>query len=326
MQRLGFSDKNSTQLIIASNVSPKPLNTIEKDELESTAAIVIRGWDKQSPDSNLATMSILKLQQLGLTSVQLSTFQASAAAPEQLRDKVVVVVQDEAWMSLMHLEPDQFSTFHATLAYASKVIWLSETSSSPCALGEVEPSGLVFGLARTLRRETPALAFMTLAVDPASERDLLNSHLERAFLNFLQGVSDGTYERELVQMSGLLHIPRVYECRELSQAVHDYSADWVNRSQRFGELDLKLKVRQPGLLDTLYFEQASAPEPLSPEEIEVEVKAMGINFRDFLIALGRLDQDQMGTDCAGIVRQSGSKCLLKPGESFVSRWLHCARN
>lgn len=228
-------------------------------------------------------------------------------------------------MSLIHLEPDQFSTFHATLTNASQVIWLSETSSSPCAMGEVAPSGLVFGLARTLRQENRGLAFMTLAVDPTAERTVLDSHLERAFINFLQGVSSGTYERELLQVKGLLHIPRVYECRELNQAAHDYSADWLNRSQRFGEQDLKLNVRQPGLLDTLYFEQAPEPGPLDPEEIEVDVKAMGINFRDFLIALGRLDQDKMGTECAGVVRQSGSKCHLRPGAFVESENFLCTR-
>lgn len=315
VHRLMICDTHSTQLIISPAMSPYLLDPIGNEKFEVKAAIVITGWDEPSPDSKLATMSILKLQEIGLTDVQLSSFHAAAATPGQLRNKVVLIVQDDAWMSLVHLEPERFSTLHATLTNTSQVIWLSETSSSPCALGEVAPSGLVFGLARTLRQENHGLTFMTLAVDPTSEANLLGSHLESAFLDFFQGESSDTYERELLQVNGLLHIPRVYECRELNQTVHDYSADWLNRSQRFGEQDLKLSVRQPGLLDTLYFEQAPAPEPLDPQEIEVDVKAMGINFRDFLIALGRLDQDKMGTECAGIVRQSGSKCLLRPGAS-----------
>lgn len=218
-------------------------------------------------------------------------------------------------MSLINLDPDQFSSFHETLANASQVIWLSATSSSPCGLGEIDPSGLVFGLARTLRRENPSLAFTTLSVDPTSDITLLSSHLEMTFLNFLQGVAHGTYERELLQVEGLLQVPRVYECRELNQAVDDYSADWVIRSRCFGEQDLRLCVRKPGLLDTLHFEQPPSRGPLGPEEIEVEVKAMGINFRDFLLSLGQLHQGQLGTECAGIVRESGIKCHLKPGVS-----------
>jgi hypothetical protein len=317
VHRLGISNTASTtQLIISPAVSPYSLESMDADLFKDTATVVISGWDEPSPDSKLAKASILKLQEIGLTNVKLTSFRVSAAAPETIRGKIVVVVQDDAWMSLMNLDPDQFSSFHDTLANASQVIWLSATSSSPCGLGEVHPSGLVGGLARTLRRENPSLSFMTLAVDPTSDVHLLSNHLEIAFLNFLQGVADGTYERDLFQVEGLLQIPRVSECRELNQAVHDYSADWVVRSRHFGEQDLKLCVRQPGLLDTLYFEQPPARGPLGPEEIEVDVKAMGINFRDFLLALGQLHQGQLGTECAGIVRESGSRCHLKPGVSI----------
>lgn len=290
---------------------------MDGDAFKDMAAVVISGWDEPFPDSRLARTSILKLQEIGLANFQLTSFQASAAAPEKLRDKVIVVIQDDLWMSMMNLTPNQFSSFHETLANAGQVIWLSATSSSPCGPGEVDPSGLVFGLGRTLRRENPKLAFMTLSVDPTSDMDLLSSHLKIAFLNFLQGATHGTYERELFQVRGVLQIPRVYECRELNQVVHDYSADWVIRSRCFAAQDLKLSVPQPGLLDSLYFEQLPAPGALGPEEIEVDVKAMGLNFRDFLLSLGQLDQGQLGTECAGIVRESGSRCHLKPGASIV---------
>lgn len=317
VHRLRTTDTSSTgQLIIASTVCPKSLKSSYGTEFESVQALIIRGWNEASPDSDLTRMTMLKLKNMGVDSLELTSFQACAAAPEQIRHKVLVVVQDDDWMSLTNLAPDQFSAFHATLANASQVIWLSATSSSPFnLLGEVNPSGVVFGLARTLRREYHGLAFMTLSVDPTSEKGVLDTHLEIAFLNFFQGMTNGTYEREILQKDGLLQIPRVYECRDLDQAVHDYSAERVNRRLRFGDRDLKLRVQQLGLLDTLYFEEASARGPLGPEEVEVEVKAIGINFRDFLISLGRLDHGQMGTECAGIIRDSGPQCYLKPGTS-----------
>lgn len=53
---------------------------------------------------------------------------------------------------------------------------------------------------------------------------------------------------------------------------------------------------------------------MAADEIEVEVKACGVNFRDILIALGRYNDKILGSECAGIVREVGSGVCLKPGD------------
>lgn len=99
--------------------------------------------------------------------------------------------------------------------------------------------------------------------------------------------------------------------------VHDFTSPWVERHERFGQQNLKLKVRRPGLLDTIYFQEVPEVGPLAPNDVEIEMKAVGVNFRDCLIALGRVDQDILGTECAGVVRHAGSACQLKPGDRVM---------
>lgn len=69
------------------------------------------------------------------------------------------------------------------------------------------------------------------------------------------------------------------------------------------------------MLDTLGFVgDSNGLRPLAPDEIEVEVKACGVNFRDILIALERYSDTALGSECAGIVRNAGAEVNLQPGD------------
>ena len=77
---------------------------------------------------------------------------------------------------------------------------------------------------------------------------------------------------------------------------------------------LTLGSRHPGGLDSLGWE-VGAPRPVGPGQVEVEVHAAGLNFRDMMWAMGLLPEEALidgfagptfGLECAGIVRSIGS--------------------
>ncbi|KAI0025053.1 hypothetical protein F4780DRAFT_768373 [Xylariomycetidae sp. FL0641] len=81
---------------------------------------------------------------------------------------------------------------------------------------------------------------------------------------------------------------------------------------------MQLAIHMPGFLDTLEFVETahSSVDPTWPDlEVEVEVKAWGLSFRDVLLALGRLEGD-FGFDFAGVVTRATSACSpgLRPGD------------
>ncbi|CAG8974817.1 hypothetical protein HYALB_00000431 [Hymenoscyphus albidus] len=55
------------------------------------------------------------------------------------------------------------------------------------------------------------------------------------------------------------------------------------------------------------------------DEVEIAVKAVGVNFRDILIALGQLPEHTLGSECAGIVTRVGDavKGQFKIGDRVV---------
>lgn len=76
---------------------------------------------------------------------------------------------------------------------------------------------------------------------------------------------------------------------------------------------IRLDVRQPGLLDTLCWQPAAERQP-GAGEIAIETRAVGLNFRDVMWAMGLLPEEALldgfagptlGLECAGIVRAVG---------------------
>lgn len=89
------------------------------------------------------------------------------------------------------------------------------------------------------------------------------------------------------------------------------------------ERALSLTIESLELLNTVHFvDDDDAAKPLGTHELKlkvkaVEVKAMGVNFKDAMIALGQLPGKSLGQDCAGIVTQvddSVDPAQLKPGD------------
>ena len=71
---------------------------------------------------------------------------------------------------------------------------------------------------------------------------------------------------------------------------------------------LALQVETAGRLDSLQFGDDTQYEtPLSADGVEIEVKGVGLNFKDVMIAMGQLEELALGLDCSGIVSRVGSE-------------------
>ena len=76
---------------------------------------------------------------------------------------------------------------------------------------------------------------------------------------------------------------------------------------------LSLSTSHPGGIEALGWEYRTAA-PVGPGQVEIEVHAAGLNFRDIMWAMGLLPEEALsdgfagptfGLECAGIVRSLG---------------------
>lgn len=82
---------------------------------------------------------------------------------------------------------------------------------------------------------------------------------------------------------------------------------------------IKLTTTVPGLLEKLeWVTDETYYEPLSETEVEIEIKAVGLNFRDLMIAMGEHTAYSMGSEAAGVITRVGSKVVdFAPGDRVV---------
>lgn len=89
------------------------------------------------------------------------------------------------------------------------------------------------------------------------------------------------------------------------------------------ERPIRLTIGQVGLVDSLVWEDD--PEvldgELAPGDLEIEVWASALNFRDVAATMGIIDDYRLGDECAGVVLRTGkdvSPSDFKPGDRVVA--------
>lgn len=210
--------------------------------------------------------------------------------------KHVIILQTGA-RSLRDLTWEDFESIKKTLLSASHVLWVYRLDNPDAQM--------IVGLTRSLRSEALAKV-ATLGID--------FEDLEKPTVPILATVSalwptDGanpSKDFEFRSKSSELFVPRVVEDNAANSFVHNETHDMMIAPQPFGQHDrrFKLKIGSTGSLDTLYFVDDNAG-PLADDEMEIEVKATGLNFKDIVVTMGQLAQPYIGIECSGVVSSVG---------------------
>ncbi|KAM0333322.1 hypothetical protein ACHAQA_001983 [Verticillium albo-atrum] len=136
-----------------------------------------------------------------------------------------------------------------------------------------------------------------------------NTSSENAAKSILHMLDSTIGDDEFSERNGIISIPRIEADDSRNRRLRN-GPDREPRLEPFGERrPLKLTFGKVGLLDTLHFveDEEIIDTELAADEIEIEVKASAINFRDLAASLGIIDDYKLGDECAGIVIRVGSE-------------------
>lgn len=78
-----------------------------------------------------------------------------------------------------------------------------------------------------------------------------------------------------------------------------------------------LHIQSPGSYDSLQLVKYAPTEILGFGELEIKVESTSVNFLDCLTALGQIDDNSVGCECAGIVPRVGIDAGFVPGDRVV---------
>ncbi|KAM5465923.1 Type I Iterative PKS [Microsporum audouinii] len=216
------------------------------------------------------------------------------------REKVIVFVAEIAVPFLRQMNEQDFTALKAMLTQSKHVAWLSRGADIN---SDIPDQALHTGMLRTCRTEDSSKRYISIDLDPAEEPWAMSSIsaigrvLQAIFMRSLP-------DSEFAVRDGALLVPRVQFDSEASKAVAPSTDAELQPFYQLGR-DFRLFIETPGLLDSLVFkDDPEAQDPLPEGYVEIEPRAFGLNFRDVMVAMGQMEEPQMGFECAGIVKRA----------------------
>ncbi|KAL7629709.1 hypothetical protein AAE478_001232 [Parahypoxylon ruwenzoriense] len=283
----------------------------DKDEYQKNVAFSCMMGAFKDPDY---TPNILSISQLD--------------EAEILPTDYVVFLADVGKPLLADVSEATFGGIQRMVQRAENVLWVTSSGVLEHS-GRVAASpysGLKDGFLRTLRSEFASKRIVSLSIESEVQSAPRGIHDYVAQV-FQSGFGPASQEVEYVVRDGMVCTGRLIEESSLNEMLDSLTTPRAKTAPWLPGPPLKMGIGSAGSLETLRFvEDHDAATELGPTDVEIETKAWGVNFREVFIALGRIEEDDFGTDCAGVVTRVGSRCtLVRPGDRVCMFVLGCFR-
>ncbi|MGC1781772.1 MAG: SDR family NAD(P)-dependent oxidoreductase, partial [Acidobacteriaceae bacterium] len=184
-------------------------------------------------------------------------------------------------------------------------LWIVTRGAQGPAMANVAESAL-WGFGRAVAAEHPEMRVVRIDLDPADGGEALLRALPMAII-----------EEELVLRGTEMCAPRLRPVQLRTEK--------TDRLPEQHESNLRLELVRPGTLEGIEAVSSRRTTP-GPGEVEIQVAAAGLNFRDVLSALGMYPgkNGALGGECAGTVVAVGAGVeSLRPGDEVVALGQGC---
>ncbi|KAI1488341.1 polyketide synthase [Biscogniauxia mediterranea] len=224
---------------------------------------------------------------------------------EELKDATCVLLVELENPVLEHMSEELMSTLKRIMKHSKALVWLTR---------DAPDHQLVTGLARVIRAEKPGFKFITMSFDHFDGAKVI---AEQSW-NVLRDIHDIT-DNSFRVVNGLIQIPRIVEETQIGSHVKAQLGQLDTIEARLDEdpeRGLSLQIGTIAQLDTLRFEDDPLYEtPLKDHEVEFNVMACGVSYRDVGLVLGQLDDDVvLGVEASGVVTRVGPAAGFKIGD------------
>ncbi|KAJ5724992.1 polyketide synthase [Penicillium malachiteum] len=233
--------------------------------------------------------------------------------PSDLAEFNCIVLLEHDKPILPNATGEVFDAVQRLLLTSKQVLWITKGGAMDTPIPE---ANMIVGLARSIRAEQPGSLISTL--DLSSDLKLVAKWIVDILQIQLASPALSLHSRdyEFVERDKSIMISRLGELKSVNSMVVSHSGTQpVTIPFTSSRCPLKLQIKVPGLLDSLQFtEDEETSQPLPDDEVEVEVKATGLNFRDAMVAMGKFP-GTFGAECSGRVTRIGQKVTkFKPGD------------
>ncbi|RYP24614.1 hypothetical protein DL765_000440 [Monosporascus sp. GIB2] len=266
--------------------------------------LVVLRLDTTTP--KLAPSLQATLETSGWTITQRST----QLSPSDHTTRTVILVLDELSKPLLtRIDGPQWDTLKALISSGIPLLWVTKGAQHDRV---TDPDrAMVHGLFRVARREDPTARLTVL--DVQSGTSLATAWAVDQVLRLLRH-GGGAAEAEYVERDGVLHTQRVVpdEVVNAFKRAELEGTEPVVKGLHETDVQVHIHAERVGTLDLAWCEEELAEPELEAGVVEVEVKTVGVNFKDVATTMGIVPENEftIGCECAGLVRRLGPDSVL----------------
>lgn len=226
---------------------------------------------------------------------------------------------------LTSLTAPQFAAVQKIITSVQGILWVVRGAFS----GSDNPdANMVTGMSRSIRSET-LLRFATLDLGSSprlSDGDSCDAVL-RVFKAAFGCAATANSELEFMERGGEFFTPRIVDDPCMNDFVHRQTKEGVLEPTVFRQngRPLRMELGTTGVLESLHFtDDETRAADLEADEIEIEVKAVGMSQRDLLALHGKLPVEEFGHEASGVVTSVGSAVAnLQVGDRVAALTTNC---
>lgn len=306
------SPKDQFYSLMVSTAAP----TQVKDKLNDILVI-----EPSSKSAGLADFQHAFHGALDAISIPVSTQTLGSTSVDDLSRTTCVFLLDTNGNApvLPEIDEKTFDEIRGLIMGCKQSVWLTRGAT----VESTNPFlNLMTGMARCIRAENPSVEFMTIDLDPNMPMDKDLNQVMQLIDAVRTANSEVRPDWEYAIRDGKILIQRIMIEKGMNDLISQMHVEPKATDRPFVEPGRakQLHAATPGRLDTLRFiEDTQHGKPLANGEVEVEIKAVGLNFKDVMIAMGQLQEIALGLDCAGTVVRVGSEVTkFQPGDNIFT--------
>ncbi|KAI0884321.1 uncharacterized protein GGS22DRAFT_194853 [Annulohypoxylon maeteangense] len=290
-------DAGHSSSIMASSV---PYDS--KDELPNKVVIVTSSAERSQPKSIVYELSS-RLAANGSFVKQTSLLDIAKA--DLTGTRCIATFELEKPL-LSSIKPDEYDALKHMVLHSEGTLWLTRGGTS---IDTRDPElNMIAGFARTIRGEAPEVKFTTLDLDPDVPCD--QPEVTETILKVLRlQTEEHNTDHEFAERNGALNVLRISPDETLSRILSpdEFREDRLTMQPiKQPGRPLILDLKATGELDSFYFnDDDDYSRPLGDLEVEIEVKAVGLDHYDMAVVLGQLWDPNLGVECSGVVTRMG---------------------
>ncbi|KAI1211603.1 uncharacterized protein F4807DRAFT_473071 [Annulohypoxylon truncatum] len=264
----------------------------------------------RQPDGEVARRVLTSLEKLGLKVKNIGL-------SEKPQGAIISILDLEGKAFLQEISPDEYVQLRDFLSNlsAAGMLWLTRPSQMYCS----DPQyASILGLLRVVRNEL-GVPLCSLELDdtesPKAWQVVFNVYQKMLRMRAMEldELTDPDYE--FAYSDGTVYLPRF----------HWMSVTEELASRQREQLTFKrLEIGKRGSLKSLQWIERPLLGDLTGEELFIDVRAVGVNFKDTLIAMGIFSGpteagDGFGVECSGVVRAVGPEVTdFSPGDRVMA--------